>query len=157
MGAPSAVIAIASIAMGAYESSEQKAAQEDSIDRQRTNAKAVANRRRIEEDDKMSRLTSANIAKQAASPFADSSGSFGAITESNISNFSQDRAITNLNLANQMQNFATEEKSASRSEIFGDVNSVFSAANTYYSHSQLTKLYKPKGQGKEKPWYDLWD
>jgi len=154
-------IALGSAALGIFEGHEQKKASENAIEQQRINARAVADQRRIKEDEKMSSITSSNLASQAASPFAESSGSFSAIAEGNIEQFAEDRSITKLNLANQMQAFDAEDKQASTREIFGDVNSVFSAASSYYQESQLTKMVsannKKTSAGNEKPWYDIWD
>ena len=142
------VTAVASI----YEGHEQSVQLQHAVEQQKINARAAADQKRAEADKRMINISSAKLTQEAASPFADSSGSFAAVSEGNIEQFSEDRNVMNLNLSNQMKSLNMQETNAKRAEIFGDVSSVFNAASSYYGHVQRTKM----ASNKQKSWEDIW-
>lgn len=149
MGATALTIGmLAGTGLDLYESHEQKIARDNAIEQQRINARARANSERLKEDDRMKSIISSNIAKESAGMFAPSSGSYAALAEGNIEQFSTDRNIVNLNLSNTMKSLDMQEGIAGTMEGAQNISDIFSGLMTYYRHKRMTS----KDSGND--WFD---
>jgi len=134
--------------IGRHEQTE--AAEQANALRLREEQDAETNRS-VQRTRQLNEVLAQQVAQEGASGFSLSSPSFAAIGEDSFNQYAADENADALNLDFDKMGAAISDQNAQRSEIWGDVGSVFSAAETMYSGGFKTSNPRSAAGNKKAP------